>query len=55
MPFHQIVSKYKKGNLIYIKLQLEELSYNNINENIGNKNSEEINNLEVILEFFYDR
>jgi hypothetical protein len=41
--------------LIYIKLQLEELSYNNINENIGNKNSEEINNLEVILEFFYDR
>ena len=40
--------------MIYIKLQLEELS-NNINENIGNKNSEEINNLEVILEFFYDR
>ena len=52
-PFYKIVSKYTKGNLIYIKLQLEELS-NNINENIGNKNSEEIKNLEVIFEFFYD-
>ena len=39
--------------MIYIKLQLEELS-NNINENIGNKNSEEIKNLEVTFEFFYD-
>ena len=39
--------------MVYIKLQLEELS-NNINENIGNKNSEEIKNLEVIFEFFYD-
>ncbi len=52
-PFYKIVSKYTKGNLIYIKLQLEELS-NNINENIGNKNSEEIKNLEVTFEFFYD-
>ena len=50
-PFYKIVSKYTKGNLVYIKLQLEELS-NNINENIGNKNSEEIKNLEVIFEFF---
>ena len=50
-PFYKIVSKYKKRNLVYIKLQLEELS-NNINENIGNKNSEEIKNLEVIFEFF---
>ena len=39
--------------MIYIKLQLEELS-NNINENIENKNSEEIKNLEVTFEFFYD-
>ena len=52
-PFYKIVSKYTKGNLIYIKLQLEELS-NNINENIENKNSEKIKNLEVIFEFFYD-
>ena len=52
-PFYKIVSKYTKRNLVYIKLQLEELS-NNINENIGNKNSEEIKNLEVIFEFFYD-
>ena len=52
-PFYKIVSKYTKGNLIYIKLQLEELS-NNINENIENKNSEEIKNLEVTFEFFYD-
>ena len=50
-PFYKIVSKYTKGNTIYIKLKLEELP---LNENIENKNSEQLKNLDAIFEFFYD-
>ena len=55
-PFYKIVSKYTKGNQIFIKLQLEESSINNNNnyENIENKNIEQIKDLEAIFEFFYD-
>ena len=53
-PFYKIVSKYTKGNFIYVKLQLEELPSNNNNENIENNNLEELRNLDVIFEFFYD-
>ena len=55
-PFYKIVSKYTKGNQIFIKLQLEESSINNNNnyENIDNKNVEQIKDLDVIFEFFYD-
>ena len=48
-PFYKIVSKYTKGNFIYIKLQLVELSQDKNNENIA-----EIKNLDAIFEFFLD-
>ena len=48
-PFYKIVSKYTKGNFIYIKLKLVELSQDKNNENIA-----EIKNLDVIFEFFLD-
>jgi hypothetical protein len=46
-PFYKIISKYTKGNLIFIKLKLVEL-YDNDN------NNEQIKDLDVIFEFFYD-
>ena len=46
-PFYKIISKYTKGNLIFIKLKLVEL-----NDNDNNK--EQIKDLDVIFEFFYD-
>ena len=48
-PFYKIVSKYTKGNFIYIKLKLVELSQDKNNENIA-----EIKNLDAIFEFFLD-
>ena len=48
-PFYKIVSKYTKGNFIYIKLQLVELFQDKNNENIA-----EIKNLDAIFEFFLD-
>ena len=48
-PFYKIVSKYTKGNFIYIKLKLVELSQDKNNEKIA-----EIKNLDVIFEFFLD-
>ena len=47
-PFYKIISKYTKGNLIFIKLKLVEL-YDN-----DNNNKEQIKDLDVIFEFFYD-
>ena len=53
-PFYKIVSKYTKGNLIYIKLELKESSNdNNIKKNIES-GMEQIKNLDVIFEFFSD-
>ena len=53
-PFYKITSKYTRGSLIYIKLQLEQLHSNDINQKIENKNLEMINELDVIFEFFFD-
>ena len=53
-PFYKITSKYTKGNLIFIKLKLEELSDDDGNKNFDNKNSEQFKDLSVIFEFFYD-
>ena len=48
-PFYKIISKYTKGNCIYIKLQLVETpSINNF------ENTEQIKNLDAIFEFFLD-
>lgn len=48
-PFYKIISKYTKGNCIYIKLQLVETpSINNF------ENTEQTKNLDAIFEFFLD-
>ena len=49
-PFYKIVSKYTKGNTIYIKLKLEESP----EENTKNQNTDQLKNLDAIFEFFYD-
>ena len=48
-PFYKIISKYTKGNFVYIKLQLVESSSNSNNDNIA-----EMTNLDAIFEFFLD-
>ena len=48
-PFYKIISKYTKGNCIYIKLQLVETPSNN-----NFDNTEQIKNLDAIFEFFLD-
>ena len=48
-PFYKIISKYTKGNCVYIKLQLVESSSNSNNDNIA-----EMTNLDAIFEFFLD-
>ena len=48
-PFYKIISKYTKGNCIYIKLKLVETPSNN-----NFDNTEQIKNLDAIFEFFLD-